>query len=173
MLKSSNHFFSNSLSFAMKRVWKKDYRRILQRGFETYKGTLMIKKYLSVVFMGLFVLNVNTTFIFAQNGTGDTLNAEKVKAEVQKRGTSDKKKVRVKMLNGSKIKGFISQIGEDSFTITYSKTGQQTVIAYRDVKNVEGSGMSGYLRAGIIAGAAAGATLLIIYIAFENAVRNN
>ena len=133
----------------------------------------MLKKYLSVVFVGLFVLNVNTTFIFAQTGTGDAVSAEKVKAEVQKRGTGDKKKVRVKMLNGSKIKGFISQIGEDSFTITHTKNGQQTVIAYRDVKNVEGSGMSGYVRAGLIAGAAAGATLLIIYFAFENATRNN
>jgi hypothetical protein len=39
-----------------------------------------------------------------------------IEAEVLKRGTGDNKRIRVKMLDGSKMKGYISQSGEDSFT---------------------------------------------------------
>ncbi len=130
----------------------------------------MIKQYLSIVLVGLLVFSANTPLIFAQTKTA---NVEAVKAAVLKRGTSEKKTVRVKMLNGSKMKGYISQIGEDSFTLTYSKTRQQTVIAYRDVERVEGRGLAGGSRVGIIVAAVAGAALLVLYIAFENATRNN
>ncbi len=129
----------------------------------------MFKRYLSTVLVGLLVFGANTSYIFAQTNN----NAEKIKAAVLKRGTSEKKAVRVKMLNGSKMKGYISQIGEDSFTLTYSKTKQQTVIAYSDVERVEGRGLSGGARVGIIVAAAVGGTLLVLYIAFQNAIRNN
>jgi len=129
----------------------------------------MFKRYLSTVLVGLLVFGANTSYIFAQTNN----NAEKIKAAVLKRGTSEKKTVRVKMLNGSKLKGYISQIGEDSFTLTFSKTKQQTVIAYSDVERVEGRGLAGGARVGIIVAAAIGAGLLVLYIAFENATRNN
>ena len=130
----------------------------------------MIKKYLSIVLIGLLVFSANTSLIFAQTNTAD---AEKIKADVMKRGTNEKKSVRVKMLNGTKLKGYISQIGEDSFTLTDSKTKQPTVIAYRDAAKVEGRGLAGGAKIGIIVAAAAGATLLVLYIAFQNAIRNN
>ena len=130
----------------------------------------MIKKYLSIVLIGLLVFSANTSLIFAQTNTAD---AEKIKADVMKRGTNEKKSVRVKMLNGTKLKGYISQIGEDSFTLTDSKTKQPTVIAYRDAAKVEGRGLAGGAKIGIIVAAAAGATLIVLYIAFQNAIRNN
>ena len=130
----------------------------------------MIKKYLSIVLIGLLVFSANTSLIFAQTNTAD---AEKIKADVMKRGTNEKKSVRVKMLNGTKLKGYISQIGEDSFTLTDSKTKQPTVIAYRDAAKVEGRGLAGGAKIGIIVAAAAGATLLVLYVAFQNAIRNN
>ena len=130
----------------------------------------MIKKYLSIVLIGLLVFSANASLIFAQTNTAD---AEKIKADVMKRGTNEKKSVRVKMLNGTKLKGYISQIGEDSFTLTDSKTKQPTVIAYRDAAKVEGRGLAGGAKIGIIVAAAAGATLLVLYIAFQNAIRNN
>ncbi len=130
----------------------------------------MIKQYLSIVLIGLLAFSANTSLIFGQNKTAD---AEKIKADVMKRGTNEKKSVRVKMLNGTKLKGYISQIGEDSFTLTDSKTKQPTVIAYRDAAKVEGRGLAGGAKIGIIVAAAAGATLLVLYVAFQNATRNN
>lgn len=129
----------------------------------------MLKKYLAIVLVGLLVFGANTSYVFAQTNN----NAEKIKAAVLKRGTSEKKTVRVKMLNGTKMKGYISQIGEDSFTFTFSKNRQQTVIPYSDVARVEGRGLAGGARVGIIVAAAVGATLLVLYIAFQNATRDN
>ncbi len=129
----------------------------------------MLNRYLSICFVALLVFGADVSPVLGQTDN----NAEKIKAEVLKRGTNEKKRVRVKMLNGTKIKGYISQIGDDSFTLAHSKTKQPVVIAYRDAEKVESGGLAGGARVGIIVGAAAGATLLVLYIAFQNAIRNN
>lgn len=131
----------------------------------------MLKRYLSFVLIGLLAFGTGVPSVFAQTQTD--AHAEKIKAVVAKRGVNEKKRVRVKMLNGVKMKGYISQIGDDSFTLAISKTRQPVVVAYRDVSKIESGGLAGGARVGIIVGAAIGATLLVIYIAFENAVRNN
>jgi len=135
----------------------------------------MIKKYLSIVFVGLLIFSADSALIFAQTKTDhNASNVEKVKADVLKRGTGEKKRVRVKRLDGTKMKGYISQAGEDSFTLTDSKTKQSTVIAYRDASRVESRGLAGGAKIGIIVGVAvAAATLIVIYVAFQNAIRNN
>jgi sRNA-binding regulator protein Hfq len=131
----------------------------------------MLQRYLSIILAVLIAYSAHTSLIFAQMQTGG--NTAKVKAEVARLGANEKKRVRVKMLNGTKIKGSISQIADDSFTLTNSKTKQPTVIVYSDAKNVESGGLAGGARVGIIVGAAVGATLIILYAAFQHAIRNN
>jgi hypothetical protein len=122
----------------------------------------MIKKYLSVLLVGILVFGTSSALVFAQTTDKTASKAEKIKAEVLKRGTSEKKRVKVKMFDGRKIKGYISQTGEDSFTLTDSKTRQPVVIAYRDAAEVS-SGWSKSSKIGLIAGAAAAATLTILF----------
>ena len=72
-----------------------------------------------------------------------TLNAEtKAKAEVVNRLNKKETRVKVKLRNGSEMKGRITQSSENSFTLTDEKTGNRSDIAYADVVNVEGRGMS-------------------------------
>jgi hypothetical protein len=130
----------------------------------------MFKSLLSAA-LAVVLLAGGSLPVFAQ--TVDASNAEKIKAVVARRGVNEKKRVRVKMLSGVKMKGYISQIGDDSFTLAISKTRQPVVIAYRDVSKVESGGLSGGARVGIIVGAAVGAGLLITYLAFLNAIENN
>lgn len=131
----------------------------------------MIERYLSIVLTVLLIFGADSTLIFAQTKTVDSAaNAGKVKAEILRRGTGEKKSVRVKLLNGSKLKGYISQTGEDSFTFVYSKTQQSDVIAYRDVKRVESRGLAGGAKIGIIVGASAAAILIVLNILFRNAL---
>lgn len=133
----------------------------------------MFYKYLSIALIGLLAFGANTTISFAQTKTDNKAsNVEKVKANVVKRGINEKKSVRVKMLNGTKLKGYIAQIGDDSFTLNDSQTKQPITIAYRDAERVDGGGLGG-AKIAIIAGAAAGVTLLVLYIAFLNATRDN
>jgi hypothetical protein len=138
--------------------------------YKLFKGENMLKSLLSAA-LAVVLLAGGSLPVFAQTQTD--ANTEKVKAVVAKRGVNEKKRVRVKMLSGVKMKGYISQIGDDSFTLAISKTRQPVVIPYREVSKVESGGLSGGARIGIIAAAAAGGTLLVIYLSFRHIIRNN
>jgi small nuclear ribonucleoprotein (snRNP)-like protein len=66
----------------------------------------------------------------------------KAKTEVVKRLNKKETRVKVKLRNGSEVKGHITLSSENSFTLTDEKTGNRSDIAYADVMNVEGRGMS-------------------------------
>ena len=84
-----------------------------------------------------------------------SLNAEtKAKAEVVSRLNKKETRVKVKLRNGSEVKGRITQSSENSFTLTDEKTGNRSDIAYADVVNVEGRGMSKKKKMFIAVGAA-------------------
>jgi len=84
------------------------------------------------------------------------LNAEtKAKTEVVNRFNKKDTRVKVKLRSGSEMKGRITQSGENSFTLTDEKTGNRSDIAYADVVNVEGRGMSKKKKTFIAIGAGA------------------
>ena len=86
-----------------------------------------------------------------------TLNAEtKAKAEVVDRLNKKETRVKVKLRNGSEIKGRITQTSESSFTLTDEKSGNRSDIAYTDVVNVEVRGMSKKKKTFIAVGVAVG-----------------
>jgi 3-oxoacyl-ACP reductase-like protein len=127
----------------------------------------MIKKYLSFALICLLLVTVNSSLISAQIATGkDASSVAKIKEKVAKRGTGKNKRVEVKMLNGTKVKGYISQSSEDSFTLMDSKTNQSSVIAYSDVAKVKNRLSKGdKIALGIVAGAAAtGAVILLGFL---------
>jgi hypothetical protein len=68
--------------------------------------------------------------------------AEGIKVDVAKLGLGDKARVTVRLRNKSKLQGYISQKGEDSFSITDSKSGHTSIVAYRDVAEVNHKGLS-------------------------------
>ena len=129
----------------------------------------MFKKCLSVAFIGLLLFSTNLQSISAQTNTGNnTVTTDKIKANVTKRGTGEKARVNVKMLNGTKMKGFISQAGEDSFTLTDSKTKQISTVAYSDVAQVKGTGLSTTSKILIGVGVGVAVTAVVIAVAFRN-----
>jgi len=130
------------------------------------EGKFMIKKYLSFALCCLLLVTANSSLISAQTKTdNDASSVAKIKATVIKRGTGEKKRVTVKMLDGMKLKGYISQSGEDTFTLTDSKTKQSNSIAYRDVAEVKNRLTKGdKIALGIVIGAAATAAVVVISI---------
>ena len=71
------------------------------------------------------------------------LNTEtKAKTEVVDRLNKKETRVKVKLRNGSEMKGRITQSSENSFTLTNEKSGSHSDIAFADVLRVEGRGMS-------------------------------
>lgn len=123
----------------------------------------MIKKYLGIALACLLMLTANSVLISAQNQTDKTASLiAKVKTSVSKRGTGENKRVKVIMLSGTELKGYISQAGEDSFELTDSKTKQSRSIFYRDVRKVRGNGLS---KTAIISLGVVGAvTAVVLYV---------
>ena len=133
----------------------------------------MIKKCLSVVLLGLMLLSTNLYSINAQTNNSDNVaNAEKIKANVTKRGTGEKARVNVKMLDGTKVKGFINQAGDDSFTLTDSKTKQTKTLAYSDVAQVKEAGLSKGAKILIGVGVGAAISLVVLAVAADRALDN-
>lgn len=134
----------------------------------------MIKKYLSFALCCLLLTTAGSAFISAQTRTTDDAStAAKIKAVVVKREKDKNKRVKVKMLDGTKLKGDVSQAGEDLFTLTDSKTRQSRSIAYRDVSQVGRSGLSkgDKIALGVALGAIA--TAAIVVISYFAAIFNN
>ena len=78
----------------------------------------------------------------------------KVKAEVTRRVDKNENRVKIKLRNGSEVKGRITQKSEDNFTLTDEKTGARTDISYTDVQKLSGRGMSKKTKIAIGVGAA-------------------
>lgn len=101
----------------------------------------MLKKILSAL---LIILTMNLGII-AFAGTKETKEArfvEKLKAGISKLGTGEKAKIEVKMKDGTKLKGFISEANDEQFVVTDAKTGKSTVVAYSQVRKAKGNNLS-------------------------------
>ena len=125
-----------------------------------------MRRTLTTLFLALAI--VLTSFgpvARAQSG----LNTEtKAKAEVVNRLNKKETRVKVKLRNGSEMKGRITQSGDNSFTLTDEKTGSHNDIAYADVLNVEGRGMSQKKKTFIAIGAGAAIFAAMFAYAFTH-----
>jgi Flp pilus assembly protein TadB len=125
---------------------------------------IMLKRLLSLTLAVLLLHAVNATPVlaFAQASQGER-RVEKVKANVAKRA-GKKSRVTVKLQDGSKLKGSITQAGEDSFTLTDSRTGQTSTLAYQDVTEVKGQGLSLTAKILIVAGIALVVFVIVVVV---------
>jgi len=89
---------------------------------------------------------INSQFMLAQAKGGKS--PEQVKAEVLKRGTGEKAKVKVKLRNGSEVRGYISKADQDTFDI-HEKNNENVTLTYADVLSVRKSGISTAAKIGI------------------------
>ena len=126
----------------------------------------MIKKCLSLTLIYLLLITANFSLVSAQTQTDkNSSSTTKIKAIVAKRGTGENKRVNVKMLNGTKVKGYISQADENTFTLVDSKTKQSNAIAYGDVSQVKNRLSKGdKIFIGVVIGAAAVVGIVLVSI---------
>lgn len=116
---------------------------------------------LSVVLIVAIFLSANTNALQAQSdpAAGDRA----IKAQVNKLGTGAK--VTVSLKDGTKVKGSIGQIHEDSFDVTLANQTQSSVISYRDVETVKRRGWSTGAKIGLGVGIGAAAIAAIVVTA--------
>jgi hypothetical protein len=97
----------------------------------------MYKKILSFVLVGLLFSLVCHTTVKA-NSEKEAEFVERVRTAVTKLGTGREARVNVKLRDTTKIKGYISKVGEDGFVVINDKTKTVTQIPYSKVKQVQG-----------------------------------
>lgn len=103
----------------------------------------MFKKVLSLALVG-FLLSVagpRTGYARSKEEKA-TRFAEKVKEGISKLGTGAEARIEVKLWDKTKLKGYVSEAGEDSFVIVDEKTGGTSTVTYAQVKQVKGNNLS-------------------------------
>jgi hypothetical protein len=88
--------------------------------------------------------------------------AEKVKANVLKLGVGEATHVKIKLRNKTKLEGYLSDVGQENFTVT-DRAGTATVVAYPQVKSVKGNNLSTGAKIAIGVGIAAAVIIFLIY----------
>ena len=99
-----------------------------------------MKKILTFIVAVLLMQTVFMNQTFAE--TKEEKFAGKVKTEIAKLGTGTDARIKVKLKDGSKIKGFVSEVSDNQFVVTNTETGQNTAVPYSGVKQVKGNNLS-------------------------------
>jgi len=90
--------------------------------------------------------------------------AEKVKTQIAKLGTGPQARVEVKLRDKTKLKGHISEVGDEFFAVVDEKTGSATTLAYSQVKQVKGNNLSTGAAIAIGIGIGIGIVFLLAFI---------
>ena len=125
----------------------------------------MLKK-ISTVLVSAAILATSFAFQSARaQGGRDNDGAARARVKVEKLGAGSNRGVEVKLLDGTKLKGYVSAREQDSFTVTDRKTGASSVVRYAEVSEVKKSGGGLSTKSWIIIGSAiAGAVVTWIVV---------
>src|SRR5258707_15864864 len=82
----------------------------------------------------------------------DAQFAAKVKAGILKLGTGPAAHVEVKLRDGTKLKGYVAEAGEDRFVVVEEKSGASMDVPYPQVKQVKGNNLSTGVKIAIVVG---------------------
>jgi hypothetical protein len=126
----------------------------------------MLKKYVSLV---LVLLLTNVFLVVPAQARTRTVKqeqtVEEIKIKVAKLGVGAKARATVRMKDGTKIKGYITEARDNNFVMRDRKTNEPHVINYADVAKVEkNSGHSTARNLALGIGIGAGAVLGILAV---------
>ena len=115
----------------------------------------MFRKILAVIISGIILSAAfGHPAAFAQDA-----RADKARAFVARRGTGADARVVVRLRNDSKLRGYISQTGADSFTVVNPQTNTSTNVSYAEVEKVSKPG--GFPTKWVVLGAVAATAIIV------------
>ncbi len=97
----------------------------------------MFRKCLSLVLVTLFVCALSNQAARAAQNNQQGMSVEAAKQRVGKIGVGDQARVKIKLRNGTEVKGYIYRVEDDNFIVADLKSGIQTTISYSDVADVK------------------------------------
>ena len=96
-----------------------------------------MKTFLSLLMAVVLVGATVSQPVLASQNKSQVPTVEAVKSKIARQGIGAKAKVTIKLKNGTKVKGYVAQAGEEDFVIRDRKTDAPTTIRYADVLKVE------------------------------------
>ena len=128
----------------------------------------MFKKFLSLALTVLMLNVVGVSSAYAgSKEEKEARFAARVKESIVKLGTGTDARVEVKLRDKTKLKGYVSQISENSFTVTDEKTGASSEVPYPSAKQVKGNNLSTGVKIAIGVAVVFATLLVISLIAFH------
>lgn len=124
-----------------------------------------MKKLFTIIIAVLVIGGVSVRPVAAASKAEEQVRfAGKVKTGVEKLGSGSETRVEVKLRDKTRLKGYISQIGENEFVVTDVKSGASKSVAYADVKQIKGNNLSTGAKIAIGVSVAIGLILLISWL---------
>jgi hypothetical protein len=123
---------------------------------------MMLKKICSAILATLLLQAAAVPAFAKTNAERDARRAEKVRTQLSKLGTGSDAQVRLELRDKTKLEGYLSEAGADSFTVT-GRDGKTTTVPYRQVKKVNGNNLSTGAKIAIGAGITAAVVLIIFW----------
>ena len=117
---------------------------------------IMFKKFCSVLLSAL-LLQAAAIPAFAAT------KAEKVRTQLAKLGTGSDARIRLILRDKTKLEGFVSEAGAETFAVT-DRAGKTTIVQYGQVGKAQGHNLSTGAKIAIGIGIGAGVTILILLI---------
>jgi hypothetical protein len=127
----------------------------------------MIKLWLSLTLVYLLVFTAAPVLARSKPPQQQADSVEQIKLKLERIGVGENARATVRLKNGTKLKGYIIQMGASDFVLKDKNTNAPVQILYGDVARVESN--RGHSRAkwlGIGIGIGVGVFLAIIGIAF-------
>jgi len=122
----------------------------------------MLKKVCSVILSALLLQAAAVPAFAGTKAEKETKRAEKVRTQIAKLGTGKDALIRVELRDKTKLEGYVSEAGAESFIVT-NKAGVATTVAYPQVGKVKGNNLSTGTKIAIGIGVAAAIVLLILW----------
>jgi hypothetical protein len=140
---------------------------------EIRKEIKMLKKWFSLVLIiVIFGTAGGATMVAKEKTETKPEKIEKIRRKVYARGTGERARAGVKLNDGTKLKGYISEMNADSFTLirTDAQPGAPVQISYQDVDEFKarGKGLSTTSKVLIGTGVGVGVTVGVLALMFRN-----
>lgn len=124
----------------------------------------MFRKLFSLLLVALVINLAGGRIAYAESKEEKQARfAERIKVDVQKLGTGESARVKVKLRDQAKLEGYISDAGPQTFTVTNRKTGVATAVTYAQVKSIQGNNLSTGAKIAIGVGIAATVIFIILW----------
>jgi hypothetical protein len=123
----------------------------------------MFKKLCSVVLSALLLQAAAVPAFAATSAEKEAKRAEKVRTQLAKLGTGTDARIRLVLRDKTKLEGFVSAAGAETFAVT-DRAGKTTTVEYGQVGKARGNNLSTGAKIAIGIGIGAGVTILIIFL---------